>query len=385
MKNAALFFGSLLLVYLFAEVIYSALVVNHIVKRRTIYFTEAIDPNGHIHFDSEIGYRMSKTPARYGSIVSDGRLQSMGVLVGNNYGLPDKRTFFPKKPDSTVTRIAVLGDSFTASQFTERGWLSFFQDSLNKTGTDSIELLNFSVDGGGLANWHGIMESIILKDEFDIDGVIYAICGDDLSRTFHYRHEYLRGDDGNQLSSRAVGVGYHDSWLTNSYPLELDEAEMWFSDGWVVMNSDEIDEIEGGNWKLNKEWSAYFTLEVFDLCLRALEVFTKPSLAEPNGFSDSNQLEIIERMTAMHRTLCVPTLCLSLCATNEQNIQADSFASMIGASYIQEVQPEFHHDWESLYIEGDGHWTLAGAEFFAKNNHNQLQAWINHNFTLRDD
>lgn len=378
MKNFALFFGSLLSIYLLAELIYSGLVVNQTLKRRTIYFTEALDPHGHIHFDSEIGYRMSEIPARYGSIVSDGRLQSMGVLFGNNYGLPDKRTFFPKKPDTTVTRIAVLGDSFTASQFTERGWLDFFQDSLNDGPDQRIELLNFSVDGGGLANWHGIMENIILKDQFEIDGVIYAICCEDLRRTFHYRHEYLKNENGNQMDYRAVGVGYNDGWSTRSYPKSLQDTDMWFSDGWVVMKPEEIDQIENGKWSLKKDWAPYFSIELFEYWLRITESLTTPSTAETVPFTDTAQLNVIRNMEEIHKTLNVSVLCLTLCATNEQIADAVAFSEVIGARHMDVQLPEAESPeiGDSWYIEGDGHWTMLGAEEFARHNHDTIAAWV---------
>lgn len=385
LKNTAIAIGAMALSYVMAELLYSSLVVNHFIKRRTYYFTEAAAPDGHIHFDPRIGYRMSSVPARYGAVVSDGRLQAMGTLVGNNYGLPDRRDFQPRRNDPSVFRVAVLGDSFTASQFTQRSWLQVFEDSLNRSLPDSFELLNFSVDGGGLANWHSILKNIMVKDSFDIDAVIYAVLGDDMSRKFHYRHEYLAGEEGNRSPMRSVGVGYHDNWHESSYPQSIEEAGMWFSDGWLVLTSEEIDAIESGKWKMAVPWRAYFLSEMVNGAYDLAQVLVSHAKAEDEQYPDTNRQQILLYMRQIHGDLNVPVLCFNLPGSVEQQKETEEFAQILGCDYLKEQHPvsDTDIDWDSLSIEGDGHWTQAGADFFARNNHGVLANWLEMNCLKR--
>jgi hypothetical protein len=378
MKNTLVALAAILFSYFIAELVFSCLVVNHIIQQKTYYYTEAVDPSGHIHFDPLIGYQMSAVPVRYGAVVSDGRLQAHGELKGNNYGLPDHRDFSPLKTDSSIIRVAVLGDSFTASQFTQRSWLKNFEDSLNRSLPDSIEMLNFSIDGGGLANWHAILKHIIVQDSFNIDAVIYAVLGDDMSRKLHYRHEYMAGDDGNYTPIRSVGVGYHDNWDERSYPRNLEEANMWFSDGWLVLSSGEVDAIESDNWKMSIPWNAYFLHELMNWSYIIIEQFVPKATATEGRLTNDLQNQIILEMRDMHELLHVPVMCFNLPASKEQQEEAKTFAKFCGADYLNEQDPNLETDveWDMLAIEGDGHWTLAGADFFAKNNYDALQGWL---------
>ncbi|MCB9204916.1 MAG: hypothetical protein H6603_08065 [Flavobacteriales bacterium] len=379
MKNGLTFFIALLLSYSVAELTFSALVVHHVLLKRTYWFTEAVDPRGHIQLDPQIGYRMSPIGARYGAVSTDGRLLSKGMLFGNNYGLPDKRDFLPHRSDSTIFRIAVLGDSFTASQFTNRTWLECFEDSLNRSLPDSIELLNFSVDGGGLANWHGIVKHILVKDSFELDAVIYAVIGGDLGRTFHFRHEFLEDEPGNATEKRGIGLGYTEDWNEERYPTQPEASGRWFfMEEWQVLSSEEVNQIEAGNWSYDMPWRPYFLNTILETAEDWINVFIHEAVARPPSPFEPGQQRLIKEMDRMHRTLGVPVLCFSLPGDPGQCKEASHFAEMIHAGHIREqgLYYELGESHSSMVIEGDGHWNDAGAKAFAKNNHDPLSTWI---------
>ena len=47
-----------------------------------------------------------------------------------------------------------------------------------------VELLNFAVAGGGLANWWSILTRLIAAQSYQLDGVIFCVYPGDLRRTF---------------------------------------------------------------------------------------------------------------------------------------------------------------------------------------------------------
>jgi len=77
-------------------------------------------------------------------------------------------------------RVAVYGDSYTAMQYQNKAWPDRLHDELEDAG---IEVYGFGFDGGGLANWHQhYFHELVPRYEFDM--VVFAVCCDDLRRTF---------------------------------------------------------------------------------------------------------------------------------------------------------------------------------------------------------
>src|SRR3972149_4582880 len=125
---------------------------------RVLYLYENLQET--MHFDSIRGYRLERTPSRTARI-TNGIIEYIGQLQGNNMGFPDREDFTAKRLNLKGRRFAVFGDSFT-----ER----------------PLELLNFSIDGGGLANWWSVLTRIVKAEGYEIDGVVFVVFPPDLLR-----------------------------------------------------------------------------------------------------------------------------------------------------------------------------------------------------------
>ena len=133
-----------------------------------------------IQFDSARGYRLTPTPSRM-MRVTNGVVEYVATFRGNSQGFQDRDDFGPKRSIPPLRRIAVFGDSFTAGQNVGQNWPDRAEDLVRKRGKP-VQFLNLAVYGGGLANWWSITFKILEAEQYEIDGVIFAVFGDDVRR-----------------------------------------------------------------------------------------------------------------------------------------------------------------------------------------------------------
>ena len=103
-----------------------------------------------VHFDSIRGYMLTKQPSRW-TRITNGTVEFVGWMKGNSQGFPSRTDFGPARPDGSTRRIAVLGDSFSAAEYLDTNWPDRTQ-ALAEASGEKLQLLNFSLDGIGLAN-----------------------------------------------------------------------------------------------------------------------------------------------------------------------------------------------------------------------------------------
>ena len=137
-------------------------------------------------FDKKSGYKW------YGDNIRVVRTTNKEIIFDNtftpnNYGYITKHNFFEKKTNKNKTRLLILGDSFSAGSNLSTNMPDKLQEILNKKTNNKYEIYSFSVDGGGLFNWHSIFFNEIV-DNFEFDGVILAVYGGDLWRDFTIFH-----------------------------------------------------------------------------------------------------------------------------------------------------------------------------------------------------
>lgn len=139
-----------------------------------------------VSFDSISGYRWNKNGVTV-------RKQAMETTVfentfrGNNYGMHSKREYLPQKRYPNIKRWIVLGDSFTDAYFLRNNWVDVV-DGLSRQSADSIELYSFSINGGGIKNWYQIYNQLV-QPNFEFDGVVFAVFGNDLNRDYFVMHQ----------------------------------------------------------------------------------------------------------------------------------------------------------------------------------------------------
>lgn len=372
--NLLLLFSSVFITFLLIEFIYSFLFVSHNIFVKTIWFHEATDSVNNVRFDPNIGYRISSVPARFGAVLSNGHLESIGILKGNNYGFPDKRDFNIKKQNPKIKRIAVLGDSFTASQFTHKSWVERMEEKWNSCSADSILLMNFSVDGGGLANWCSIVKNIILKQGFELDGIIFAVMGNDLDRKFMWAEDWVMAD-----GSLKYAINYDNSWNPENYPTQKDQLSPYFLETYYILSTNEVNAIEEGNWVLEKPLKPYLSLMIIDILRETYYKFRFPKKrAVDEGTEMSSQYDkllLIQDLAKNCRQINVPILTLSFMTEHKKTA---SFAKLINSSYTDDkaFQKWLLTEPDSIVIEGDGHWNQKGVDGFSEIMFPYLKTWI---------
>lgn len=172
-----------LLTYGVAEAIATALYLRGSIAPESLWFHELPESGRSIRFDAVRGYWLAPNPSRMACIATDGTVESVGVFSGNNEGFPDQDAFQPRKEDRATKRFLVLGDSFSAGLFLTRNWPEAAED-LSREAEPHLDLMNCSIDGGGLANWWSVLTRFIGPRGYELDGVIYAALPNDLWRGF---------------------------------------------------------------------------------------------------------------------------------------------------------------------------------------------------------
>lgn len=71
------------------------------------------------------------------------------VFKTNNLGWVSSHDYLPKKPGEF--RVAILGDSLTASITNEKSWVDVVQETLSRSGSANITVLNLGVVASGFA------------------------------------------------------------------------------------------------------------------------------------------------------------------------------------------------------------------------------------------
>lgn len=136
-------------------------------------------------FDTIRGYRWRPGQHRMTKILNNKVIYDQCFTV-NQQGFYSRITYAPKKNLPARKRLIVLGDSFTSGEYLEMP-LTDKLNALQSPDTNAIEFLSFSVNGGGLRNWHNLFFKEVVP-EYEFDGVILNVFGNDLSRGFFTMH-----------------------------------------------------------------------------------------------------------------------------------------------------------------------------------------------------
>jgi hypothetical protein len=129
--------------------------------------------------DPVIGWRFNPGEANSSMRIVDGEVQYSALdVTGNSAGFHSRLEYTPQK--GRRYRVAVYGDSYTAMQYQNKAWPDRLHDELKEA---DIEAYGFGFDGGGMTNWYQhYFHELVNRYEFDM--VVFAVCCDDLRRSF---------------------------------------------------------------------------------------------------------------------------------------------------------------------------------------------------------
>lgn len=350
------------------ELVYSALAWLFIPPADLWIFEEV---GRTIRFDPVRGYTLTRIPSRFARLI-DGRIEYVGVFQGNAQGMPDRDDFSSEHPPQITRRYAVFGDSYTSAQYLATNWPERTEELLRAAGT-TVELLNISTHGAGLANWVSNLEGILARDEYAVDGLLFAVFDDDLQRRF----TLADGRDRERLS-----FGHVAGWDPATYPRTRAEAgellERHEINTTYILDSDTFEAALAGDWRPERRWefkvwnaALFHGTRLWQAVQRLLAA--RPRTAESRF--DAGQLRLINtiREYAVSRDLPVwvvrvPGLDEATGKPGRWYAETREFARRLAAGFIDGrrafagLNPARLQD---LWFVNDGHWNQAGSDLFA--------------------
>ena len=382
-----------------AETIITALYLRGDIEPRSIWVHATDNRAAAVQYDPVLGYHLNSTPTKMMIIGSNGSIESSGTFRGNNLGAPDNDDFSPNRGPDNRKRFVVLGDSFTSGLYMERSWPDV-AETLSQQDNSPIELLNFSIDGGGLANWQQVLTRIIVADDYDIDGIIFAVYGTDLSRPFTFWDQVIPGYNQPMRLGR-----WPDFDVRQPGAIGRDQLEPL--DTWQVVSSQVFDQYLSGQRRppISRPFRLYLTGKCRALLstlfqhdgesgqlleslqhLPDAELFFHDRRHVISRIEDALQKQ---RLPALVVHIPYREVLLARAGVPSENMafylesvgqswETQAFAKLIHADFVDGSEAfkdcsvaEIRDNWLPI----DGHWNQAGAERFAKFLAPILKSW----------
>ena len=318
-----------------------------------------------INFDPIRGYYLQAVPSRFTRIVN-GECEYVGTFKGNNYGFPDRDNFSPTRQDALRKRWAILGDSFSAGQYLRLNWPDSGEDFAQSLGTP-LELLNFSVDGGGVANWWSILTRLIGEEKFSMDGVVFAVYPGDLQRGFSI---------GEHRGYRRHMFARVSSWDPETYPKSEEEARKLLKplSGYIVSEK-EFSSALRGEYQAIPELRAKLPFVTRRLVGLYERIFPSDRPRRPDRGKPVELIADIKRYIVQHKidvvVVAIPSRDGLLAGRDQKEIPAATreFAEAMdatlinGGSAFEGMTPE---QIRAAWLPHDGHWGQEGSDRFAQ-------------------
>ena len=324
------------------------------------------------HLDSVRGYRLTRVPSRFARITK-GTVEYVGAYKGNTQGFPDRDDFSIKTPAHISKRYIVFGDSFTSAQFIQTNW----PEALEQQFDGRVEFLNFSTDGGGLANWWSNLANVVDRESYDCDGVIFAVYAGDLKRRFTIIEH--RGYDRHMF-------GRLPTWNPAEFPTSPAEAEIYLRpvrDCFIVSKEEfstalsrkRLARRQSEPIGLKHLWITYNSYKSLQASWNSLQGRIATDRTEAR-FSEGQRaliLDIRERLNArkIHPIVVYISPIEDLLNNFKKSppyYEAREFSRVLGARFVDGneafagLSPEvIQKDW----LPYDGHWAQRGSDRFA--------------------
>jgi hypothetical protein len=344
---------------------YSYLVVEH--------------PGQTVRFDPDRGFFLTETPSRMARITY-GRVEYVGAFRGNAQGFADRDDFTVRRTSPGELRIGVFGDSFTTATFEPSGfpnWPTRAED-LGRSDGEPLTLLNFGLDGGGLANWASVMRNIVVKDKYDLDGLVIAVAWDDLDRKFAMFE---------QTDPKTFAYAQAPGWDVSSQPRTENEADALLRKhplrNHYVVSPAQFDAAVSGKWQ-PRQWR----FRIYDRAERAVrEVLDHFEKSQAPSDFEPGQIALMKDMRRLANQNSLPIVVVYIPFREElldprypsRMERTRRFAEVLGATFVdgREVFSGLNNEQiNELWYRYDGHWNHLGSSRFAEFMANRIPGWV---------
>ncbi len=371
--------------FLVCEVVATLLYQQSVVYPGAVWYWEHTGNGPTMEFDSIRGYRLTGNPCRMVCMGTNGELEAVATVRGNNEGFPDRDDFTPGRGDRQRKRLAVFGDSFTAGLYLERSWPDAVEDLARRTDRP-LELMNFSVFAGGLVNWWSVLTGVIEAKDYELDGIVFAVFRGDLRRGFTVADDrsYFNAPGG--YACMAVGRIPIESLRM---PGTLQEARPFFAPVFdaPIVKTAVLDRILKERPRTQRSLQPVLSR----LCWHGINrLFGTTDLAIPDEVTDPTKfpshirrrLEDIRNYLKSHQlralVIDVPSRDRLLDRLSPSG-ESRAFAEFIGADFVDGGEAfaglsaaEIRDHW----LRYDGHWAQPGSDRFARHFTGVISDWI---------
>jgi hypothetical protein len=324
-----------------------------------------------VRLDLVRGHFLSAEPCHEAQITY-GKLEYLATLRGNNQGFNDSEDFFSQQPKENIPRIAVFGDSFTAGHFLKPNWPDRVQALSQKTSLP-IQILNFSIDGGGLANWESIIRKIVVAENYDLDGIVFAVLTGNLRRRFTY------------LEYDPDGTGYwkrSESWDPLKLPQTITEARKILQPfpGSYGLSSKDFDKALKGEWHPSSE-TRPFRLELWHMLTQVSPTkwMKKEDVPEQvnSVLPDPGQWLLTDEIRELLQKKKIPILVVHIplrsVLLGEANPpwgtgETQAFANRLGGQFVDGTEAFLGmrpNEVRAHWLPHDWHWNQKGSDRFS--------------------
>jgi hypothetical protein len=360
----------LVLLFALLELGFTLLCVYGVIfPQRTVRVFEASEKT--IVFDPVLGVHITPVPSRAARL-TDGKVDHVERFVGNAQGFSDRRDFTVRRAGGEELRLAVLGDSFSAMKALDVLWPERVEDLATDQGR-TVRLFNFSIGGTGLANWWSVLQRLIVREGYELDGVIFAVF--DAPEVGDLHRLFLMSDHAHG----GVRVGLAPSWDPETWPKTWTEAAPIVTRrSRAILDRDTFERMLRGEYDPSRRrpWRPYLTRTLLGYPLDDnAESFAG---AEPtsNDHLTPGPLRLAEELaqTCKHKgwpvyVVRIPSREDAMNRTPPSGVVRE-FARLFDAELIdgvdafREIPPEKIA--QEYWLPRDGHWNQQGSDAFAR-------------------
>lgn len=276
----------------------------------------------------------------------------------------------------------------TAAQFLKRNWPDMAED-LASGEEMPLELFNFSVFGGGLDNWRSVLIDHVQAGGYELDGVIFALCCDDLHRgfTFWDDSQVETDEEGRKWGS----YGRMPSRDKLDIPANLEQASSFLLPiNWRLLSTGEFDQLLAGEKRLSvdRELKLYLTsrctwgvARLFGVDLSPIPQFPPldpaclPLMDEIREFLQQQQLPCLVVQLPLRHELIGQLERAQGTGIPQQTRQ---FVNRIGATVMdgsEAFQGLDENGIRDCWLPYDGHWGQSGSDRFARYMVKAIEDW----------
>jgi hypothetical protein len=220
LPNLALMLVSILITYSMLEIGFRIFRRMKLPQEYAEYYFQAIDAPIYL-LDEKIGYRYKpNAQVFYANFNFDNTILQSNHFNVNNLGHIAPNDDALAKPDVEF-RIAILGDSFTASIHNDIPWTHLLEENLNADAdlkkslrVAHFKVINFGMDGTGIAQWEQVAINAVAP--YTPDLVIINFITEDIRRKFVWR---------TSVQPKQSNSNYQLGLMCSSLPATLDNRD----------------------------------------------------------------------------------------------------------------------------------------------------------------